>query len=338
MLNGKSILITGGTGSFGRMFVKKIIQSYSDVKRIVVFSRGELEQYKMQQIYPADRYPQMRFFIGDVRDAERVKQACEGIDVIIHAAAIKQVDTAEYNPEECIKTNVGGAQNVIRAALYCGVKHVVALSTDKACAPINLYGATKLTSDKLFIAANNIKGGRNIKFSVVRYGNVMGSRGSVIPFFINRKNQGAAYLPITDRRMTRFNISLDAGVDLVMYAIGHHLGGEIFLPKIPSYRIIDVAQAIAPDIPIKQIGIRPGEKLHEEMITITDALNTLDLGDYYAILPTVSFNHTPKEYIDHYNANYVPEGFHYSSGENSDWETVESIREKIRRYVDPCFF
>ena len=193
MLNGKSILITGGTGSFGRMFVKKITQSYSDVKRIVVFSRGELEQYKMQQIYPADRYPQMRFFIGDVRDAERVKQACEGIDVIIHAAAIKQVDTAEYNPEECIKTNVGGAQNVIRAALYCGVKHVVALSTDKACAPINLYGATKLTSDKLFIAANNIKGGRNIKFSVVRYGNVMGSRGSVIPFFINRKNQGAAY-------------------------------------------------------------------------------------------------------------------------------------------------
>lgn len=337
MLNGKSILITGGTGSFGKAFVRKINKRYPDVKRIVVFSRGELEQYKMQQIYPVDRYPQMRFFIGDVRDAERVKQACEGIDVIIHAAAIKQVDTAEYNPEECIKTNVGGAQNVIRAALYCGVKHVVALSTDKACAPINLYGATKLTSDKLFIAANNIKGGRNIKFSVVRYGNVMGSRGSVIPFFIDRKNQGAAYLPITDQRMTRFNISLDAGVDLVMYAIGHHLGGEIFIPKIPSYRIIDVAQAIAPDIPIKQIGIRPGEKLHEEMITITDALNTLDLGDYYAILPAVSFNHTSEEYIKHYNANYVPEGFHYSSGENSDWETVESIREKIRRYVEPCF-
>ena len=292
MLNNKSILITGGTGSFGKMFVKKILQDYPNVKRIVIFSRGELKQYKMQQMYPANKYPQMRFFIGDVRDAERVKQACEGIDVIIHAAAIKQVDTAEYNPEECIKTNVGGAQNVIRAALYCGVKHVIALSTDKACAPINLYGATKLTSDKLFTAANNIKGGRNIRFSVVRYGNVMGSRGSVIPFFIEKKYQKAAYLPITDQRMTRFNISLEAGVDLVMYAIGHHLGGEIFIPKIPSYRIIDVAQAIAPNIPIKQIGIRPGEKLHEEMITITDALNTLDLGNYYAILPAVSFNHT----------------------------------------------
>lgn len=337
MLNNKSILITGGTGSFGKMFVKKILQNYPNVKRIVVFSRGELKQYKMQQMYPANKYSQMRFFIGDVRDAERVKQACEGIDVIIHAAAIKQVDTAEYNPEECIKTNVGGAQNVIRAALYCGVKHVVALSTDKACAPINLYGATKLTSDKLFTAANNIKGGRNIKFSVVRYGNVMGSRGSVIPFFIEKKNQGAAYLPVTDQRMTRFNISLEAGVDLVMYAIGHHLGGEIFIPKIPSYRIIDVAQAIAPNIPIKQIGIRPGEKLHEEMITITDALNTLDLGNYYAILPAVSFNHTTEEYIKHHNAKYVPEGFHYSSGENSDWETVESIREKIRKYVDPHF-
>ena len=337
MLNNKSILITGGTGSFGKMFVKKILQDYPNVKRIVVFSRGELKQYKMQQMYPANKYPQMRFFIGDVRDAERVKQACEGIDVIIHAAAIKQVDTAEYNPEECIKTNVGGAQNVIRAALCCGVKHVIALSTDKACAPINLYGATKLTSDKLFTAANNIKGGRNIKFSVVRYGNVMGSRGSVIPFFIEKKYQGAAYLPITDQRMTRFNISLDAGVDLVMYAIGHHLGGEIFIPKIPSYRIIDVAQAIAPNIPIKQIGIRPGEKLHEEMITITDALNTLDLGNYYAILPAVSFNHTSEEYIKHHNARYVPEGFHYSSGENSDWETVESIREKIRKYVDPHF-
>ena len=337
MLNNKSILITGGTGSFGKMFVKKILQDYPNVKRIVVFSRGELKQYKMQQMYPANKYPQMRFFIGDVRDAERVKQACEGIDVIIHAAAIKQVDTAEYNPEECIKTNVGGAQNVIRAALCCGVKHVIALSTDKACAPINLYGATKLTSDKLFTAANNIKGGRNIKFSVVRYGNVMGSRGSVIPFFIEKKYQGAAYLPITDQRMTRFNISLDAGVDLVMYAIGHHLGGEIFIPKIPSYRIIDVAQAIAPNIPIKQIGIRPGEKLHEEMITITDALNTLDLGNYYAILPAVSFNHTSEEYIKHHNARYVPEGFHYSSGENSDWETIESIREKIRKYVDPRF-
>ena len=337
MLNGKSVLITGGTGSFGKKFVETILNRYPEVKRIVIYSRDELKQFELKQKYPHDRYPQLRFFIGDVRDGERLKRACEGIDVIIHAAAIKQVDTAEYNPEECIKTNVHGAQNVINAALQTGVKHVVALSTDKACAPINLYGATKLTSDKLFTAANNISGSKDVRFSVVRYGNVMGSRGSVIPFFIGKRDSGAKELPITDMRMTRFNISLQAGVDLVMYAIGHHLGGEIFVPKIPSYHITDVATAIAPTLPQVEVGIRPGEKLHEEMITVTDALNTIDLGQYYAILPSVSFKHQREEYLKHHQAIPVPQGFHYSSDQNEEWETVETLRAKIKQYVDPNF-
>ena len=327
MLNEKSVLITGGTGSFGKKFVETILRDYPQVKRIVIYSRDELKQFELKQKYPASKYPQLRFFIGDVRDGERLERACEGIDVIIHAAAIKQVDTAEYNPDECIKTNVHGAQNVINAALRTKVKHVVALSTDKACAPINLYGATKLTSDKLFVAANNISGPRDIKFSVVRYGNVMGSRGSVIPFFINKRDSGAVELPITNMKMTRFNISLEAGVALVMFAIGHHLGGEIFIPKIPSYRIVDVAKAIAPNLP----------KLHEEMITVTDAMNTIDLGPYYAILPSVAFNHKYEDYVNHHNAVKVPEGFHYSSDTNTEWETVESMREKIKKYVDPNF-
>ena len=337
MLNNKSVLITGGTGSFGKKFVETILRDYPQVKKIVIYSRDELKQFELKQKYPESIYPQLRFFIGDVRGGERLKRACEGIDVIIHAAAIKQVDTAEYNPEECIKTNVHGAQNVINAALQTGVKHVIALSTDKACAPINLYGATKLTSDKLFVAANNIKGARELKFSVVRYGNVMGSRGSVIPFFINKRDSGAKELPITDMRMTRFNISLQAGVDLVMYAIGHHLGGEIFIPKIPSYHIADVARAIAPELPLKEIGIRPGEKLHEEMITSTDALNTIDLGPYYAILPSVSDRYTNEDFVKHHNAIYVPQDFHYSSDKNTDWETVESMRENIKKYIDPNF-
>lgn len=337
MLNGKSVLITGGTGSFGKKFVETILNRYPQVKRIVVYSRDELKQFELKQKYPEKEYPQLRFFIGDVRDAERLKRACEGIEVIIHAAAIKQVDTAEYNPEECIKTNVHGAQNVINVALQTGVKHVVALSTDKACAPINLYGATKLTSDKLFTAANNISGSRDIKFSVVRYGNVMGSRGSVIPFFINKRDNGVKELPITDMRMTRFNISLQAGVDLVMFAIGHHLGGEIFVPKIPSYHIVDVATAIAPNIPQVEVGIRPGEKLHEEMITVTDALNTIDLGQYYVILPSVSFKHQREDYLKHHQAVLVPQGFHYSSDQNEEWETVETLRAKIKEFVDPNF-
>ena len=322
MLNNKSVLITGGTGSFGKKFVETILRDYPNVKKIVIYSRDELKQFELKQKY---------------RDGERLKRACESIDVIIHAAAIKQVDTAEYNPDECIKTNVHGAQNVINAALQTGVKHVVALSTDKACAPINLYGATKLTSDKLFTAANNISGSKDIRFSVVRYGNVMGSRGSVIPFFINKRDSGVKELPITDMRMTRFNISLQAGVDLVMFAIGHHLGGEIFIPKIPSYHIVDVAKAIAPNLPQVEVGIRPGEKLHEEMITATDAMNTIDLGRYYAILPSVSFKHQREEYLEHHQAKLVPEGFHYSSDQNEEWETVESLRTKIKEFVDPNF-
>lgn len=333
MLNGKTVLITGGTGSFGNKFVETILRDYPNVKKIVIYSRGELKQYNMKQKYPAKDYPMLRYLIGDVRDGERLKRACEGVDVIIHAAAIKQVDTAEYNPRECIKTNVDGAVNVINAAIDCGVQDVVALSTDKACAPINLYGATKLTSDKLFIAANNIKGAHDVRFSVVRYGNVMGSRGSVIPFFIRLRDQGATELPITDMRMTRFNISLQEGVDLVMWAIGHHLGGELFIPKIPSYRISDVATAIAPNLKQIEIGIRPGEKLHEEMITATDSLSTIDIGKYYAILPSVSYNHTTEEFVKHHNAKFVPQGFYFASNNNEDWDTVETLREKFKQVI-----
>ena len=335
MLNHNKVLITGGTGSFGKKFTEMILKEYPDVKRIVIYSRDELKQFEMQQKYPRHEYPQLRFFIGDVRDRERLMRACEGIDVIIHAAAMKQVDTAEYNPTECIRTNIDGAENVIHAALTCGVKRVVALSTDKACAPINLYGTTKLASDKLFTAANNIKGARDIRFSVVRYGNVMGSRGSVIPFFIQQRQKG--FVPITHEGMTRFNISLEDGVRLVFFAIENALGGEIFVPKIPSYRILDVAKAVAPDCEIKNVGIRPGEKLHEEMITETDSLNTIDLGKYYAILPSVSFSHKNEDFITHHKAKQVPFGFKYDSGTNHDWETVESIREKIVKYVDSQF-
>ncbi|AXH63527.1 UDP-N-acetylglucosamine 4,6-dehydratase (inverting) [Providencia huaxiensis] len=335
MLNNKSVLITGGTGSFGKQFIKTILQRYPNVKKIIIFSRDELKQFELKQQYPAAIYPQLRFFIGDVRDRNRMIQACEGVDVIIHAAAIKQVDTAEYNPTECIRTNIDGAENVIQAALQCGVKNVVALSTDKACAPINLYGATKLASDKLFTAANNIKGSKDIKFSVVRYGNVMGSRGSVIPFFLSKCKEGV--LPITHEEMTRFNISLQDGVNMVMYALENHLGGEIFVPKIPSYRILDIAKAIAPDCKIEVVGIRPGEKLHEEMITDTDALNTIDFGKYYAILPSVSFTYSEDEYLTHHKAQKVPFGFKYNSGTNAEWESIESLRELIKTHVDPNF-
>ena len=335
MLNNKSVLITGGTGSFGKKFIETILARYPDVKKIIIFSRDELKQSELRMKYPAKQFPQLRFFIGDVRDKERVKQACEGVDVIIHAAAIKQVDTAEYNPTECIRTNVDGAENVIHAALECGVKDVVALSTDKACAPINLYGATKLASDKLFAAANNIKGSKDIKFSVVRYGNVMGSRGSVIPFFLNKREEGV--LPITHEEMTRFNISLQDGVDLVMFAIEHHLGGEIFIPKIPSYKILDVAKAVGPECETKVVGIRPGEKLHEEMLTETDSINTIDLGDKYAILPSVSYMYTEEQFMKHHNAQKVPFGFKYNSGTNTEWETVDSLRALVKEHVDPTF-
>jgi UDP-N-acetylglucosamine 4,6-dehydratase (inverting) len=335
MLNKKTVLITGGTGSFGKQFIKTILERYQDVKKIIIYSRDELKQSELRQKYPANDFKQLRFFIGDVRDEKRLLQACEGVDVIIHAAAIKQVDTAEYNPTECIRTNIDGAENVISAALQTGVKDVVALSTDKACAPINLYGATKLASDKLFAAANNIRGSKKIKFSVVRYGNVMGSRGSVIPFFLNKRKDGI--LPITHPEMTRFNISLQDGVNMVLYAIENHLGGEIFIPKIPSYKILDIAEAIAPNCKTEVVGIRPGEKLHEEMITDTDSLNTIDLGKYYAILPSVSFTYKEEEYMQHHNAEKVPFGFKYNSGTNTEWETIDSLRELIKLHVDSGF-
>ncbi len=329
-----SLLITGGTGSFGKKFLETIILNH-EIKKIIIFSRDELKQLELKQKYPTHEFPQLRFFIGDVRDRSRLVQACQGVDVIVHAAAIKQVDTAEYNPSECIKTNVMGAENVIFAALECGVKDVVALSTDKACAPINLYGATKLVSDKLFTAANNIKGSREIKFSVVRYGNVMGSRGSVIPFFIKQRKSGS--LPITHREMTRFNISLQEGVDMVLYALKNHLGGEIFIPKIASYKILDIAKAISPESEIDFVGIRPGEKLHEEMITDTDSLHTIDLGSYYAILPSVSFTYTEEQYISHHKATKVPFGFKYNSATNEKWESIDSLRKLIKRHVDDSF-
>lgn len=334
MLSNKSILITGGTGSLGRELTKTILQKWPDVKRLVIYSRDEQKQYQMAQDYPDSEFPAIRYFIGDVRDKERLKRAFTDIDYVIHTAAIKHVHIAEYNPDECVKTNVGGAANVIEAAWGGGVKKVVALSTDKACAPINLYGATKLTSDKLFIAANNIKGKQDIRFSVVRYGNVMGSNGSVIPYFLKMKKEG--YLPITDPDMTRFNISLRGGVDMVLHALETAWGGELFVPKIPSYRIMDVAKAIAPKCEFRVIGIRPGEKIHEEMITSSDSFSTYDLGKYYVILPQVPCWNL-QEYMNHFNAQLVPQGFNYSSGANKEWETVESLRMLISEHVDAGF-
>jgi UDP-N-acetylglucosamine 4,6-dehydratase/5-epimerase len=332
MLNNKSILITGGTGTFGKKITKIIIDRYPDIKRLVIYSRDELKQFDMAQTYTEDKFPQVRFFIGDVRDKNRFARACEDIDIIIHTAALKQVPAAEYNPGEFIKTNIGGAQNIIEGALETNVKVVVALSTDKAAAPINLYGATKLVSDKLFIAANNIKGKRDLRFSVVRYGNVMGSRGSVIPFFMNKAKEGI--LPITHMDMTRFNISLEDGVEMVLWAIENSIGGEIFVPKIPSYKIETMAKAIAPNAKLVDVGIRPGEKLHEEMITISDSMNTIDIGKYFAILPTVG---KKQKYLDHFKGKEVEKGFNYNSGKNEDWVSIEEMRRLIVNYVDSNF-
>lgn len=330
MLDGKSILVTGGTGSFGNAFVETILARYPGVRRLVVFSRDELKQFEMAQRFSDREHRALRYFIGDVRDGDRLRRALEDIDTVIHAAALKQVPAAEYNPGECIKTNILGAQNLIEACLDSGVRRVVALSTDKAAAPINLYGATKLCSDKLFTAAQNMKGARDLRFSVVRYGNVMGSRGSVIPFFLDRRASGV--LPITDPAMTRFNISLQEGVEMVLWALEHARGGEIFVPKIPSYRITDVAEAIAPECRQEIVGIRPGEKLHEEMITASDSLNTVDLGRYFAILPAGE-RAALARYCDEMGGVPVPAGFAYESGTNPDFLSVEALRALIRTHV-----
>jgi UDP-N-acetylglucosamine 4,6-dehydratase (inverting) len=332
MLGIKSILVTGGTGSFGQAFIRSVLECYPNIERLVVYSRDELKQFEMSQKFNDSDHPAIRYFIGDIRDEARLRRALEGIDTVVHAAALKQVPAAEYNPFECIKTNVLGAQNLIDAVLDSDVRNVVALSTDKAAAPINLYGATKLCSDKLFTAANNIRGHRDLRFSVVRYGNVMGSRGSVIPYFLGRRSTGL--FPITDPEMTRFNITLQEGVDMVLWAIGNALGGEIFVPKIPSYRILDVAEAIGPECKTQIVGIRPGEKIHEEMITTSDSLNTVDLGQYYAILPSAG-EHSQEVYLREREGQLVEPGFAYNSGTNEQFLTVQELRALIRQHVDP---
>ena len=327
MLDNKKILVTGGTGSFGKKFISTVINNYSPEK-IIVYSRDELKQYEMQQKWPDGEL--MRYFIGDVRDYKRLKRAMQDVDIVVHAAALKQVPAAEYNPFEAVKTNIIGGQNVIDAAISQGVKKVIALSTDKAAAPINLYGATKLTSDKLFVAANNYKGDSEIKFSVVRYGNVMGSRGSVIPFFLSQKNKGS--LPITDERMTRFNITLQEGVDFVIDCLARMWGGELFVPKIPSYRILDVAKAISSNAEIKIVGIRPGEKLHEEMITQTDALNTLEFEKYFVILPSTELWSIEK-FKDESNSSkgsFCNFGFSYNSGHNENFLSIDDLKKLIK--------
>jgi UDP-N-acetylglucosamine 4,6-dehydratase len=330
----RRILITGGTGSFGQAFVRAVLEQAPHIERLVIFSRDELKQFQMAQHFSDTVYKGIRFFLGDVRDLDRLRRAMEGIDTVIHAAALKQVPAAEYNPFEFIRTNILGAQNVIEAALDTGVKRVVALSTDKAAAPINLYGATKLCSDKLFTAANNIRGARDLRFTVVRYGNVMGSRGSVIPFFLEQRKTGV--LPITDPAMTRFNISLQEGVEMVLRALENAQGGEIFVPKVPSCRITDIAHAIGPDCEHRIVGIRPGEKIHEELITASDSYTTLDLGRYYAILPRTG-DHTVERYGELSGAQPVKPGFAYNSGTNPDFLSVKQLRELIRLHVNPSF-
>jgi UDP-N-acetylglucosamine 4,6-dehydratase len=327
MFDNKVIAVTGGTGSFGRAFIKRLLRSYSP-KKIIVFSRDELKQYEMEQEFTASA---MRFFIGDVRDRARLVQAFDNVDYVVHAAALKHIRAAEYNPSECIKTNVYGAENVINAAIECRVRRVVALSTDKAANPINLYGATKLASDKLFVAANNMVGQRETRFSVVRYGNVIGSRGSVVPFFRKIIKQGATELPITDERMTRFWITPSQGVDFVAKSFSRMHGGEIFIPRIPSARIIDLAKAMAPSAKMRIIGIRPGEKLHETMCPRDDSYRALEFTDHFIICPSITFHAHPK-----YTKNAlgecgsaVPPEFEYNSGTNPQFLSVEELRKLI---------
>jgi UDP-N-acetylglucosamine 4,6-dehydratase (inverting) len=333
MLSGKSILVTGGTGSFGQAFVAEILRRFANIERLVIFSRDELKQFEMAQIYPETRYQGLRYFIGDVRDSNRLRRAFNGINIVIHAAALKQVPAAEYNPMEFIHTNVLGAENVIEAAVDAGVENVISLSTDKAAAPINLYGATKLCSDKLFVAANHYLGSKT-KFTVVRYGNVLGSRGSLFPFLLNKAKEGV--LPITDPDMTRFNIILQDAVNLVLWALENTFGGEIFIPKIPSYRVTDVAEAIGPTCRKEFIGIRPGEKIHEEMITESDSFNTVDLGSKFAILPSTR-NLSIESYEQRTSAVRVEPGFTYHSGRNSNFLTVDQLRTIIRDNIDSTF-
>ena len=320
MFTDKTILITGGTGSFGKKCVDVLLHAYRP-KRLIIFSRDELKQFEMQQIFPSEQYPCMRYFIGDVRDKERLYRAFRGVNYVIHAAALKQVPAAEYNPTECIRTNIGGAENIVNVAADSGVKKVVALSTDKAVAPVNLYGATKLCSDKLFIAANAFTACDTV-YSVVRYGNVMGSRGSVIPFFIKQREAGGP-LTITDNRMTRFWITLEQSVHMVLRSFEVSGGGEVLVPKIPSMKITDLAAAIAPDMPTVEVGIRPGEKLHETMITAEDSRHTIDIGDYYVIKPETFHYRGPE-------GKPVPEGFSYNSGTNEQWLTVAQLRDTLK--------
>lgn len=338
-IDNKSILITGGSGSFGRKFIDITLRDYPGVKKIIVYSRDEMKHLEMMHLYPEKQYPQLRFFVGDVRDKERLLRACEGVDILIHAASLMTLEASEYNPDETIKTNITGAQNIIECALKCGIRNVIALSSDKACSPISLYGASQLVSDKLFVAANNITGGKDIRFSVIRYGNVMGSKGSVFNLFLEKSKMGGRELPITDKRMTRFLISNQQIVNLVYLIIEKQLGGEIFVPKMPSYRITDLAAAIAPKMEIKEVGRRLGEKISEDIISESDAENTFETNDFYVTLPVVSYvwGRYKDNYIENYNARPVKEGFHYSSDTNANFETVESLREKIRRYIDYNF-
>lgn len=325
MFDNASIMITGGTGSFGKKYTQTLLTRYKP-RRLIIYSRDELKQYEMQQRFNA---PCMRYFLGDVRDADRLKQAMNGVDFVIHAAALKQVPAAEYNPMECIKTNIHGAENVIKAALGSNVQKVIALSTDKAANPVNLYGATKLASDKLFVAANNVSGGHKTRFAVVRYGNVVGSRGSVVPYFQKLVADGATELPITDEGMTRFWITLQQGVDFVLKNFGRMQGGEIFVPKIPSVRIVDVARAIAPDLPFKHVGIRPGEKLHETMCPRDDSHITLEFDDHFVIKPTITFFSHEVDYSVNQlgeQGRPVEQGFRYNSGNNPVFLTPEEIR------------
>ena len=338
-IDNKVILITGGSGSFGRKFIDITLRDYPGVRKIIVYSRDEMKHLEMKRLYPEKQYPQLRFFVGDVRDKERLMRACEGVDILIHAASLMTLEASEYNPGETVKTNILGAQNVIDCALKCEIRNVIALSSDKACSPASLYGASQLVSDKLFVAANNITGGKDIHFSVIRYGNVMGSKGSVFNLFIERSKMGGHELPVTDKRMTRFLISNQQVVNLVYLLIEKQLGGEIFVPKMSSYRITDLAEAIAPKMEIIEVGRRLGEKLNEDIISESDAENTLEAKEFYVTIPFVSYleNRSKQDFIEHYKATPVSEGFRYSSNKNPLFETVETLREKIRRYIDYNF-